>query len=83
MRDVFMFCNESEDCICENVCCQECDQRTSCANRCQAVRYKQKVYSSEGTLLRELDALAERTDNWRGCAQIEEVVQRKTMYSRE
>ncbi|MTI49479.1 MAG: hypothetical protein FH761_16725 [Firmicutes bacterium] len=63
MRDVTMFC-ESPECVCEDICCQECSKVKHCKKRCEQVKYKQRIYNSDAFLVSELEELAEKKDNW-------------------
>lgn len=64
MKDIFMFCDSSPECVCEDICCQECPKLSSCEKRCKMVRYKERIYSSDEFLAQQLDELAEKMDNW-------------------
>lgn len=64
MKDVFMFCENPECGICEDKCCQDCAERNRCNDKCESLRYKEKIYSSNEFLIDQLEALAEATDNW-------------------
>jgi len=63
MMDIFMFCSDPK-CICEDLCCQECEERTSCKDRCLNIRYKEAIYSSDEFLVAQLYELADKTDSW-------------------
>lgn len=63
MRDIWMGC-VNEDCVCEDICCQNCEKALSCEKRCESVRYKEKIYSSDEFLIEQLEKLAEHEDNW-------------------
>lgn len=63
MEDVRMYCNNSE-CPCEDICCQDCEQITTCDKKCNSVKYKEKIYSDTEYLVNELENLADRQDNW-------------------
>lgn len=66
MKDVFMFCENPEcvQCAKRDMCCQDCAERNRCDNKCESLRYKEKIYSSNEFLIDQLEALAEATDNW-------------------
>lgn len=63
MKDIFMFC-ENCNCECEDKCCQECEKQDVCENRCENVRYKEKIYHSDEFLIQQLEEAAEKFDSW-------------------
>lgn len=63
MDDIKMICNDSE-CPCDEICCQECESLLTCINKCDSVKYKEKIYMDEGFFIKDLTDLAEKQDNW-------------------
>ena len=63
MKDIGMAC-ESQDCVCDDWCCQECSKAQHCEQKCGAMKYKEKIYSSDEFLIEELYKLAEQEDSW-------------------
>ena len=65
MRDLTMFCNDG-DCPCEELCCQECNERINCPEdkKCENLRWKEKIYSSPEFQAEKTEELAIREDNW-------------------
>lgn len=61
--DVFMFC-DSPNCSCENICCQECDNTESCADKCDNFKFKEKMYYDDDHLIKTLNEHAEKQDDW-------------------
>jgi len=64
MKDIFMFCENNPECVCDDLCCQECSKNKDCDHRCPNIRLKERVYSDKDYHAQLLDDLAERTDNW-------------------
>lgn len=65
-----MICGDPE-CVCDNICCQECKDRSDCEKKCKNVRYKEKIYTSSQFLMEELERLAEEKDSWLICVAAE------------
>lgn len=63
MEDIFMFCNATF-CECEDKCCQCCEKAPSCENKCSNMQYKEKIYSSDSFLVKQLFELADELDSW-------------------
>lgn len=63
MRDIYMFCDDP-DCPCEDTCCQDCDKREQCGEKCSAVSFKERIYASDESLITALDEEGDRRDIW-------------------
>lgn len=63
MEDIYIFCDDDPECVCEDKCCQDCEV-INCEKRCSIVKYKEKVYGSDEFLIEELFKLADRLDSW-------------------
>jgi len=61
MEKIPMFC-ESPNCVCEEKCCWDCGEK--CDERCENVRFAEKIYESDDALVEALDELAREDDNW-------------------
>jgi len=71
MRDILIACEDCECVFCdkEDECCQTCENVAVCKNKCSKdkcplMKYKEKIYSDDEFLVRELVALTERRDLW-------------------
>lgn len=73
MEDVTMFCNDSVECPCEDICCQECNELSVCDKKCDSVKYKEKIYESDEFLINQLEELAEKEDNWLIAVAVEKI----------
>jgi len=62
-EQIFMFCG-SPDCICEDICCQTCEKRSGCENRCDNVRFKEQIYSDPLYLAEHLEEKSKEKDDW-------------------
>ena len=63
MKDIYCYCAEPE-CVCEDLCCQDCDKKDTCENRCSFMNYKEKIYNSTEFLISELEKVADEMDGW-------------------
>lgn len=72
MKDIFMFCEDGE-CVCENLCCQECQKNGSCEKRCDSIRFKEAVYRGEkdDELIQDLEEVAEQSSRWLAVVAVE------------
>ncbi len=59
-------CHEDckEICHSKDKCCQECVESLTCPDICNAVQYKNHIYSNNKFIVKELNELAEKQDNW-------------------
>lgn len=78
MKDIFMFCDDSYDCNCEDFCCQECkrdkpEDYKQCDNHCKNIKFKEEVYAGEqdNKLVSMLEEVAESSDKWLAVAGVE------------
>ena len=63
MKDIYMFCDDP-DCPCDDMCCQDCDKREQCGEKCSAVSFKERIYASDDFLADTLGAEADKQDSW-------------------
>jgi hypothetical protein len=63
MRDIYMFCDDP-DCPCEDICCQDCNIRERCGDKCSAVNFKERIYASDEFLIATLDEEGDRQNIW-------------------
>ena len=63
MKDIYMFCDDP-DCPCDDMCCQDCDKREQCGEKCSAVSFKERIYASDESLITALDEEGDRRDSW-------------------
>lgn len=63
MKDIYMFCDDP-DCPCDDMCCQDCDKREQCGEKCSAVSFKERIYASDESLITALDEEGDRRDIW-------------------
>lgn len=63
MRDIPMYCSNPE-CVCEDICCQACEYLLGCEKRCDNVKYKERLYSDDRYLIKQLELIAVEKDLW-------------------
>ncbi|WP_427340928.1 hypothetical protein [Caloranaerobacter sp. DY30410] len=78
MKDIYMFC-ETQDCVCDDICCQECNKLKNCDIRCEPVKFKEKIYSNAEYLIEKLEDTAIESDNWIISIAIEKIKELKSL----